>query len=916
MKNKKHLTVNTLAIESLKQRKKQYAVMIIGIILAMVFSSSIIFFASSMISSLRENLAVNYGMADKILINADEKIIDEAKERELIGESGYAHVIGYAYTDKNDEINGTAIAWLDDDAKKLANPVLLEGKYPEKSGEIAIESSALLKLGIKAEVGDKISFSFLNQNGNKTVSKEKIKTYTLTGILRNKKSNITAGQGLGKTSLPAAFVCDGEKTDLGGKECLVCYIEDIADKPFSEDAPLTYFLHTKIDFPDMYAVSFGDIFDYGNGYELYDIIIFAVIIVLVLMIASCMGIINSFNSNLAERKKEIGMLRAVGATKKQIRTIFGRETLIISLICTPISLAISYVLVKGIIKIIGNDFIFVPNIPVLIACGVFSVICVMLASLIPLFKASKITPVQAIRNIDLTRKMKTKHIKSQKEFNVPSLLAKRNMTFGKFKQALVSIFLIISIIGSCFACSWVTYAKNDMYHIDSDYELSLKRDMYDFGINYQRGNNGFSENDKQAILSSTYIDSSQGYKECNTNILLDKISDYARAISNNIYVPDYDRISEITKENYEKIQYSNINSEYSELKEKMGYSSYIPAQITAFDSKTLEELEKYVSDGKINMNKLNSGEEIIVLAPKRVGAYLDTEYEYDPNIQYDYNDNVKDDKEYFEKEERDVTVGESLNLSTLSAANQNTDYESEDFSSIPDNIKENKRTVKISALIDEIPEGIYQGFGGNTLMLITSVEGLNNFAENIKYKELKFYLNQKCNDEIDKEIQNIMNEIKASVDNSHVVSEYQFQKDQKNELKKIFIAMIAVIILFFAICASIINNTLTAGIRENKKEIGTLRAVGASEKELVISYVRQLFSMFIWGLGIGFGGFFISYAALIIKYKSEGRTTDMMFNPWVTIVFCVILFAICAINLWSKIRKEMKNSIVENIREL
>jgi hypothetical protein len=29
-----------------------------------------------------------------------------------------------------------------------------------------------------------------------------------------------------------------------------------------------------------------------------------------------------------------------------------------------------------------------------------------------------------------------------------------------------------------------------------------------------------------------------------------------------------------------------------------------------------------------------------------------------------------------------------------------------------------------------------------------------------------------------------------------------------------------------------------------------------------------------------------------------------------------LLFVVCAINLWSRIRKEMKNSIVENIREL
>ena len=44
---KKKLTVNTLALGNIKNRKKQYTIMIIGIILAMVFSSSIVFLYSA-----------------------------------------------------------------------------------------------------------------------------------------------------------------------------------------------------------------------------------------------------------------------------------------------------------------------------------------------------------------------------------------------------------------------------------------------------------------------------------------------------------------------------------------------------------------------------------------------------------------------------------------------------------------------------------------------------------------------------------------------------------------------------------------------------------------------------------------------------------------------------------------------------
>ena len=128
--------------------------------------------------------------------------------------------------------------------------------------------------------------------------------------------------------------------------------------------------------------------------------------------------------------------------------------------------------------------------------------------------------------------------------------------------------------------------------------------------------------------------------------------------------------------------------------------------------------------------------------------------------------------------------------------------------------------------------------------------------------------------------------------------------------------MISIIIISFVICASVINNSISARIRENKRVIGTLRAVGADQRDLVKSYIIQMLSMFSWGTGIGFSVYlvlFITSKIIKIFYPSM---IDLSFNPWVTIAMTILLFAVCSINLWSKVRKEMKNSIVENIREL
>ena len=45
-------------------------------------------------------------------------------------------------------------------------------------------------------------------------------------------------------------------------------------------------------------------------------------------------------------------------------------------------------------------------------------------------------------------------------------------------------------------------------------------------------------------------------------------------------------------------------------------------------------------------------------------------------------------------------------------------------------------------------------------------------------------------------------------------------------------------------------------------------------------------------------------------------TMEFTFSPWVPILFCLVLFAVCSLNLYIKIKHETKNSIVDNIREL
>ena len=115
---KKKLTITTLALGNLKQRRKQYTILIIGIILAIMFSSGTLFFISCMQSSQEELTARRQGKQDFIVLNAQEIDFSPTIDHDDIdGEIGYIHVLCYADSKSNKPGDGTAIGWLDERGK-------------------------------------------------------------------------------------------------------------------------------------------------------------------------------------------------------------------------------------------------------------------------------------------------------------------------------------------------------------------------------------------------------------------------------------------------------------------------------------------------------------------------------------------------------------------------------------------------------------------------------------------------------------------------------------------------------------------------------------------------------------------------------------------------------------------------------
>ena len=913
---KKRLTINSLALGNLKQRRKQYAIMIVGIILAMVFSSSTLFFMFSSVETYKAQQQKEQGIQSAIMYTEenDEKIYQDALEDGIIESYGFAYIIGFGYTD---DVNfGTAVAWLDDKAMELSNQLIIDGAFPANGNEIAVEQTALLRLGIDAEIGSEITLKLMAQNGvNRMEAVDK--TYTLTGILHDKKSNLVRTYGNASSDLfvPAALVAKDTQTEIGGRELLSAYIT-IDERP--QNAWSNFYDYMQENSNEYNFIRQYEVHSFQAVNAISESGSYGFVIAAVLVIASCVAIVNAFNTNLKERKKQIGMLRAVGATKRQIIKIFGREALIISIICAPISIAISYGLVRLLISAISEEAVITKSIAVLPIIALICIAVTMFAAMIPLILASRISPMQAIRNTDISYKMRAKKIKSQKEFNVPSHLAKRSAALYKGGKIAVSIMLTIMILISYVGFTFIhEFAGNLGYNYSYDYELDRLGDSVYDGLEFYYYS-GMSEADKRELEAYPYFSSIISGKLRSVILDIGKHDDYFYTVKGYSAL-DYNE--KLTYDNFRDHVINNQFNDYKEFRERFGNGSdIINLDFYSFEEQLIRSIQDKVWDGKIDYGKLASGEEIILVAPKKIKWSVNMDSRYSGYASHYYYDNGPVSKDYtvmFEGE-CPYRAGDKITLSFI-------DYEhADDFSADPDNYSRDDKEVTIGAIVnsDDLRGGFYGMLGwADEFYMMTTHSGMSALSENTKYYTVQMSVDD--NVEIDGDIDETITAFLRQFDNKYdasFTSTYALNKAEQRSMYSLFVSLISIITIGFVICGSIVNNSLTATIREKKKEIGTLRAVGADIGVLIKSYIRQLLSMFAYGYGIGFCGAGIFYIYLLISYfkdKSQGYdVAPPVFSPWETLIFCVILFAICSINLWTKVRKEMKNSIVENIKEL
>jgi ABC-type antimicrobial peptide transport system permease subunit len=220
-------------------------------------------------------------------------------------------------------------------------------------------------------------------------SEEEI-TRVITSMLSNKESNAKNNLiSFGYQDLEEPTYISFYFNSFDGKEHFLKFLDNYNEKALEDK---------KLNFTDTTGILMNSIKTIVNAVS-YVLIGFVSIS---LVVSSFMiGIITYIS--VFERTKEIGILRAIGASKGNISSIFNAETFIIGLLSGIFGIGISYLLIP-IINIVIHHF--TGNIPLsatLLWNNAFllvllSIILTLIGGLIPARSASKKDPVEALRS--------------------------------------------------------------------------------------------------------------------------------------------------------------------------------------------------------------------------------------------------------------------------------------------------------------------------------------------------------------------------------------------------------------------------------------------------------------------------------------------------------------------------------------
>jgi len=816
----------------LKANKKSSLLTVIGIILSVALVSTVGLIYKSMEHAQIEQVKLSDGSFHLVFIDVNERLISKIENNPKVSRHGLYQARKDIHVGKNvtvDEITASS-----NNVLELFTYKAIDGKFPQNQNELAVQKSILGQIDKQAKIGRKITFDN--------------KEYTLVGILENKAETSLAKSGvvlsINQKLDPKTSALVVEISSKANLKTALQELNQLADE------------NTILPNSKLISVQGGD--DEGTGTGA--IVELAGIIIGIVVICSIAVIYNSFQISIVERIRQFGLLRAVGATRKQIRTIVLGEATILVVIGVPLGLLFGIGFIYGIsiaFKLIAEDSFLalqpVIDMPILgISAGV-GIICIYLSSFIPVIFAGNISPIVAISSASAIKKENIKRRNNQIVrfiFGFEGVMAAKNMRRNR-KRYIITVFSIVISVVLFITFHYTLDMKSKTSPIP--YELS----MIDFSVVSQEIKEEYkmNKNLEDNIRNIRFVDKVYGDYRCYF---------FDAAISKDAQVKEVQDMGDI---------YKTVTFNGSE-------TTILDSCIAVYDKDSMDIAKKYVESGTIDLKKMNQ-ENGVILVGKR--GLLAGDNSYDGPM-------------------ANLKVGDEI---ALQDNNLKLGEEKPEFG------KGYVNKVKVMAIVKIEP---FSRMGDmNVLQLMTTEEVAKQLVKNQTIRP--FNLNIKITD-VKKEEQ-----VKASIENELISTPYlglinHISENRKEQETALMIKLLAYgfIIVVSLIGSMNVINTLTTNIILRRKEFAALKSIGLTQKGLQKMVVIE---GLLYGIVGTIYGTVISCGLCYLIYTTLDATGEIGFSiPWFAIAIAGAgALLIGYLSVLAPLSRMKKDNLIEALRE-
>ena len=447
----KMLTFSGMAAARLKSNKRGYLSLTIGVFLSIFLITTFVFGVYGIVNAQLHNRQEKVGIADMVVL--DNEIIDDEKLMEL----GAFDRLGHAYVTGSVEGSSLYLGYYDTTGAELLCLSPTTGRLPKNPGEIAMEPSALEVLELEKAIGDTVELSIIPVDGV-----AETRTFTIVGFLPERSQNLDVVDHSGLNQFPAIVTCDTERAFATGRVGIHRVMGLQAGVSLGMALARWWERYMR---PELVTAMYGltitgmhtQVYSAGEMFwsdrELMELISMAAVLAGALILSCGIGISGAMEGVLSKRREEIGVLRALGATRRQIRRMYGRENLILALIISPLALIAGCIAVWVLSLMMPNWVRFGLKLWLILPIIAFSVITILLSGYLPLVRASKLMPMSVIRDTRMLRR--SKKVKSRTNFSAPRLMAARQVRLNPTRQLGTSVLIGLMLLCCAPLCSLI-----------------------------------------------------------------------------------------------------------------------------------------------------------------------------------------------------------------------------------------------------------------------------------------------------------------------------------------------------------------------------------------------------------------------------------------------------------------------------